>query len=196
MHFQQMGGSIQTPKTPTVFKGEVTTVQNHVHSLPHFQHAQAYIPNRCCCSCLSRIFSAATRYNSHTCTVACVSSHAFRKHFYLPSKIYTSCTAAWNESPRVSLQVAGCAEGSSALAAPERLLSRLNSQVELQVAVAGCGTATLFKRVCLDGWLVLLPDRGRALPTRARSQMLLQEQPPVCGIVAVPALETRCVLMD
>lgn len=68
-------------------------------------------------------------------------------------------------SHQVSLQVAGCAEGSSALAAPERLLPRLNSQVELQVAVAGCGTATLFKRVCLDGWLVLLPDRGRALPT-------------------------------
>lgn len=70
-------------------------------------------------------------------------------------------------SQQVALEVAGGAESQGALPALERLLSRVDPQVELQVPVVGCAIATLLAPVRLDRQLLVLIEaarRGASLP--------------------------------
>lgn len=70
-------------------------------------------------------------------------------------------------SQQVALEVAGGAESQGALPALEKLLSRVDPQVELQVPVVGCAIATLLTPVRLDRQLLVLIEaarRGASLP--------------------------------
>lgn len=100
-------------------------------------------------------------------------------------------------SQPVALEVAGGAESQGALPALERLLPRVDPQVQLQVPVVGCAIATLLTPVCLDRQLLVLVEaarRGGSLPS-VRSQVLLQGQPFVGGVVTAHALEMPHVQM-
>lgn len=98
---------------------------------------------------------------------------------------------------QVALEVAGGAEGQGALPALERLLPRVDPQVELQVPVVGRAIATLLTPVGLDRQLLVLVEaagRGGSLPG-VQSQVLLQGQPFVGRVVAAHALEAPHVQM-
>lgn len=64
-------------------------------------------------------------------------------------------------SQQVAFEVAGGAESQGALPARERLLPRVDPQVELQVPIVGCAIATLLTPVCLDRQLLVLVEAAR-----------------------------------